>query len=391
MPRKIAVITGTRADYGIYRPILREISIRPELSLAIIATGMHLVPEFGNTFQDIEADGYLIDARVEMLLRSDSRAAMIKSLGICLIGLTQALEEIKPEIVLLLGDRGEMLAGAIAAAHLGMGVAHIHGGELSGSVDDCIRHAITKFAHLHFPATKEAAGILLASGENSRRIFVSGTPGMDDLAEGFKITRSELELSLGFGLEKSFLLVIYHPVVGEELQSQAEFTMVLKTLAGLNIQSVLFLPNSDAGRELLIRALEEAPENPRLYQVSHLPRRLYLGTMAQAKLMIGNSSSGLIEAPGFGLPVINIGNRQRGRLRAGNVVDIGFENLNQLDIIIRKYLAEEKERIPQSGNPYKCGASKLIAEKLATVAIDKDFLTKDFSFSSQPFNECENK
>lgn len=379
MGRRIAVLTGTRADYGIYRPLLQELASRAQLELTLIVTGTHLTTEFGATLRDIETDGYHIAAKVDMLLRGDSRGAMAKSLGIALIGLTQALEEIRPDCLILLGDRGEMLAGAIAGAHLGMVVAHIHGGELSGSIDDSIRHAITKFAHLHFPVTQHAANVLAASGEARDRIIMAGAPGLDDLFQGYEVSFEELGAGLGFDLKAPYILIVFHPVVGEEQQSQKEFAALLQALASLETESVLLLPNSDAGRDLLIRTLQARPFIPKLHVLFHLPRRLYLGLMAKAKVMVGNSSSGIIEAPGLGLPVINIGNRQRGRLRSDNVVDILSGDSRDIKEAILQMNSIQRS---QGINPYHGGASKIIADTLVSIVIDQHLLQKTFSFST---------
>lgn len=381
MSRKIAVLTGSRADYGIYRPLLHELTSRPQLEVMLIVTGMHLAEEFGATCRDIEVDGYQIAAKVDMLLRADSRGAMAKSLGIALIGITQALEEMKPDLLILLGDRGEMLAGAIAGAHLGLVVIHIHGGELSGSIDDSIRHAITKFAQLHFPVTQHAANVLMASGETAERIIVAGAPGLDDLSQGYDVSFEELETSLGFRLERPYILIVFHPVVGEERQSQKEFGALLQALARVKKESILLLPNSDAGRAILIRTLEDRPLITGLHILPHLPRRLYLGLMANAQVMIGNSSSGIIEAPGFGLPVINLGSRQRNRLRGENVVDISVADPKEIEGVLRRFLDGSNLRQP-GVNPYFGGASKIITDTLVNLPLERYLSPKTFSFDN---------
>ncbi len=379
--RKVAVITGTRADYGILRPVLAALKASPGLELQLIVTGMHLAAEFGNTINDIVNDGYPVIAKVEMLLRGDSRSAMAKALGIGLMGLVQALEELQPDFLLVLGDRGEMLAGAIAAAHLGIVVAHIHGGELSGSIDNSIRHAITKFAHLHFPATVAAAEVLKASGESPDRIIVAGAPGLDDLESGLKVSRGTLEAAVGFPLASRFIVAVFHPVVGEELKSRTEFEALLQALAKLNEQTLLLLPNSDAGRDVILQTLQNSAPNPKLQLLRHLPRPLYLGLMAQAALMVGNSSSGVIEAPALGLPVLNLGGRQRGRLRGTNLIDLETHDAGVIEAALRALLGQSQQpKTPDSQNPYRGGASQLIAATLSTVVIDEKLLQKSFAF-----------
>ncbi len=375
MTRKVAVLTGTRADYGLFRPILAELQARPEFEPQLIVTGMHLAAEFGKTIVDIEQDGYPIAAKVDMLLRGNSRGAMVKSLAVGLLGITQALESLEPQFLLVLGDRGEMLAGAIAGAHLGVVVGHIHGGEHSGSIDDSLRHAISKLAHIHFPVTPEAAVCLRNHGEKVERIFLIGAPGLDDLEQGYQVSREELSDQLRTTLADEYILAAFHPVVGEEAESMAQFQALLKVLAGSGLQCVIILPNSDAGRDSLLEVLSHYT-GPDFVIISHLARRFYLGLMARARLLIGNSSSGIIEAPSFGLPVINIGNRQRGRLRSTAIIDISGEEAD-IQSALTRVLREEKPR--QIVTPYRKGAARKIADTLAKISITSRLLTKDFS------------
>ncbi len=391
MKRRVTALTGCRADYGIFRPVLQEINRRADLELNLIVTGMHLLPEYGETIREVEADGFPIAEKIDSLLKSDSGAAMVKATGLCLLGVVQALERIKPQILLVLGDRDEMLAGAIAAAHMKIAVAHIHGGELSGSIDGSIRHAISKFAHLHFPVSPQAAHCLAVSGEEKWRIFLVGAPGLDDARTGLAVTREELSRELGFSLPEEFVLVVFHPVVGEEAASAKDFAAILGALADLGLASLVFLPNADAGRNLLLNVLKDYQDSPGLRIVTHLHRRVYLGLLAKAALMFGNSSSGVILAPYFSLPVINLGNRQKGRLRAGNVLDLedgcGKEHIKEE---IKKLLRQRKSGEParKKVNPYRGGAGEKIAAVLAEIPLDDRLLNKDFAFP--PFRAGKN-
>ncbi len=378
MPRKVAVLTGTRADYGIYRPVLRAIMSRKELSLRLIVTGMHLAEEFGKTIREIEIDGFPVAARVDMLLRGDTQGAMAKSLAIGLLGITQALEEERSDFMLVLGDRGEMLAGAIAAAHLRIVTAHLHGGELSGSIDGSLRHAITRFAHLHFPVTQRAASCLAASGEEKFRIIPIGVPGLDDADQGFDVTDEELQAALGFPLSGRFGLVVLHPALEEAGQNAAQAENILKVALESDLQCLVFLPNSDAGREAILQAIKIHGSDPKLHCIAHLPRRIYLGLLARAAVMIGNSSSGIIEAPYFKLPVINIGSRQQGRERAGNVLDIGGTEPELRAALAQCLHQEWKSR--EFDNPYHGGAGAVVADTLAGITIDDRLLNKNFTF-----------
>ncbi len=377
MIRKIAVVTGTRADYGIYRPVLKEINSRENLSLHLIVTGMHLTGEFGQTIHDIESDGFQIESKVDMLLRSDTKAAMAKSLAIGLLGISQALEKIEPDFLLVLGDRGEMLAGAIAGAHMRIITAHLHGGELSGSIDGSLRHAITKLAHIHFPVTDEAAKCILASGEEAWRIIRIGVPGLDDAEQGFDVSRSEIEKYLNISLSEKFALVIFHPVLEDQEKSALQLRNVLKVILETELQCLLFLPNADAGHDFILKVIHEYRNNQAIHRVLHVPRRLYLGILAQASVMIGNSSSGIIEAPYFRLPVINIGPRQQGRVRAGNVVDIDGE---ESEVRLALSNCFQKKLDPNLYNPYHPGAGKVVADTLSNLTIDDELLNKGFTF-----------
>ena len=383
MKRRVTALTGCRADYGIFRPVLQEISRRADLELNLIVTGMHLLPEYGETIREVEADGFTIAEKIDILLKSDSGAAMVKATALCLLGVAQALERVKPQILLVLGDRDEMLAGAIAAAHMKVAVAHIHGGELSGSIDGSIRHAISKFAHIHFPVTPQAAHCLAVSGEEKWRIFPVGAPGLDDARIGLAVAREELSRHLGFPLAEEFVLVVFHPVVGEEAASAENFAAILDALSDLALATLVFLPNADAGRNLLLNVLKDFQDSPGLRLVTHPPRRLYLALLAKAAVVIGTSSSGIIEAPYFSLPVINLGNRQKGRLRAGNVIDLedgcGKERIKEA---IKKLLAQGKtgETAVKKVNPYRGGAGKKIASVLAEITLDDRLLNKDFTF-----------
>ncbi|NLZ44419.1 MAG: UDP-N-acetylglucosamine 2-epimerase (hydrolyzing), partial [Clostridia bacterium] len=397
--RRITALTGCRADYGIFRPVLQAINRRADLELNLIVTGMHLLPEYGETIREVEADGFPIAEKIDILLKNDSGAAMVKAAALCLLGVTQTLERVKPQILLVLGDRDEMLAGAVAAAHMKVAVAHIHGGELSGSIDGSIRHAISKFAHIHFPVTPQAAECLAVSGEEKWRIFLVGAPGLDDAQVGFGVTREELAKELGFPLPEEFILVVFHPVVGEEAASAENFTAILGALTDLDLASLVFLPNADAGRNLLLNVLTGFRDSPGLRILTHLPRQFYLGLLAKAALMIGNSSSGIIEAPYFSLPVINLGNRQKGRLRAGNVIDLedgcGKERIKEAvkELLARRGTGEpagkkgkpeavagKKGGTSREVNPYRGGAGEKIAAVLAALPLDDRLLNKNFTF-----------
>lgn len=380
--RRIAVITGTRAEYGIIRPVLEEIEVHPMLELVLIVMAQHLSPDFGYTVREIEQDGFTIAARVETLLSSDNLGGMARALGLAIIELTQAIEMIQPDIVMVTGDRGEMLAGAIVGAHMNIPVAHLHGGEVSGTVDELIRHAITKFAHIHFAATEQSAQRIKRLGEDERRIFVVGAVGLDEIRKGQFLSKDQVLQKLNFDDSKPILLVSQHPVTTEIESADKQMRETMEAIKELKLQTVLIYPNSDAGGRKMRQVIEEYLDLPFIQAFENISRDLYLGIMNVADVMIGNSSSGIIEAPSFKLPFVNIGTRQQGRQRAGNVIDVPYSKekikeaiefvLNNRDF--RNALAEVK-------NPYDLGMSgPRIAKILATIEINRDLLQKRLQY-----------
>lgn len=378
MNRKIAVLTGTRAEYGILRPILKKINAHPRLDLYIIATGMHLSNEFGYTIKEIEKDGFKIYAKLDTLNKDDTGAGMAKYIGNTIVKLSEVFEVLKPDIILLLGDRGEMLAGAIAATCMNILIAHIHGGETSGSVDEGFRHAISKLAHLHFVATEEARQKLISMGEDPSRIFVVGAPGIDDIFENL-ISAEEIAKKYNLDLTKPIILLVQHPVVTEVDEAPNQIRETLEAIAELKFQTVVIYPNADAGGRRMIKVIKEYEERyPFIKAYKSLPRRDYLSLMNVATVMVGNSSSGIIEAPSFGLPVVNIGTRQKGRLRAGNVIDVNYDK-NEIKNAILKAIYDEnfRRKVKTVKNPWGDGkASERIVDILANIEIDKDLLQK---------------
>lgn len=378
MKRKIAVLTGTRAEYGILRPLLRRINAHPKLDLYIIATGMHLSDEFGYTIREIEKDGFRIYAKLDTLNREDTGAGMARYIGNTIIKLSEVFEDLKPDILILLGDRGEMLAGAIAATCMNILIVHLHGGETSGSVDEGFRHAISKLAHLHFVATEEARQKLISMGEDPSRIFVVGAPGLDDIFENL-IPPEEIAERYNLDLLKPIILLIQHPVVTEVDEAPNQIRETLEAIAELKLQTIVIYPNADAGGRRMIKIIKEYEQKyPFIRAYKSLPRRDYLSLMNVASVMVGNSSSGIIEAPSFGLPVVNIGTRQKGRLRVGNVIDVDY-NKEDIKKAILKAIYDEnfRKKVKSVKNLWGDGkASERIVNILANIVIDKNLLQK---------------
>jgi len=379
--RTIGVVTVARSDYGIYRPILRRIRLHPELRLSLLVSGMHLSPEFGMTARAIEVDGFEIAERVEMLVASDSPEAIAKSMGLGLIGFGQVYARRRPDILVVLGDRFEMHAAALAALPFNIPLAHIHGGETTeGAIDEALRHSLTKMAHLHFVSTKAYAKRVVQMGEEPWRVTVSGAPGLDNLNETTLLRPAEIEEQLGVKVTRPWLLVTYHPVTLEAEDTGAHVASRCAALDECGLPVGLTYPNADTcGRVVLdgIRRYVDAHEDSRLF--TSLGTVTYLSLMKHTTAMAGNSSSGIIEAASFGLPVVNIGNRQRGRLRAGNVIDVGYGRDDIRRGIERALLREFRASLEGLENPYGDGrASERIVSQLACVPLDRALLMKRF-------------
>ncbi len=324
--RKICVFTGTRAEYGILSNLMRLIDNDKDLQLQIIATNMHLSPEFGLTYKEIEQDGFRIDKKVEMLLSSDTVVGTLKSMGLATIGFADALSDLKPDMAIILGDRYEMLAAAQSCMISHIPIAHLYGGEITeGAYDDAIRHAITKLSHLHFTSTEEYRKRVIQMGEQPERVFHVGALGIDNILNEAIMPIEELEQSIGFKLRNRFLLVTFHPVTMEQGTAADQCNALLQALEEVIPQyKVLFtLPNSDTdGRDILSLIKDFVNKHPKdCLAVVSLGKRRYYSALKYATAVIGNSSSGLVEAPTMHIPTLNIGNRQKGRCKGASVVD----------------------------------------------------------------------
>lgn len=323
--RKICVVTGSRAEYGVLYWLLKEIADDAELQLQLVVTGMHLSPEFGLTYRAIESDGFTIDRKVEMLLSSDTQVGIAKSVGLGVIGFADAFADLSPDIVIVLGDRFEMFAATQAAFFAGIPVAHIAGGEVTeGAVDEGLRHAMSKMAGLHFVSTDEYRQRVIQLGESPDTVFNVGAPGLDNLKRLPLLDLTALSVSLGFKLHQPFLLVTYHPAtLGDESPTIGMQELFDALDCFPDHQIILTKPNADAGGRVLIDLIDDyaASQPDRVYSSVSLGQLRYLSAMKLAAAVVGNSSSGLIEAPTAGKPTINIGVRQDGRIKATSIID----------------------------------------------------------------------
>lgn len=382
--RKIAVVTGTRAEYGLLYWVIKGIHEDPDLELQLIVTGMHISPEFGLTITDIEKDGFPIAERVEMLLSSDTETAIATSMGVGMIGFAKAYERLMPDILLVLGDRFEILSAVAAAVPFRIPVAHIHGGEITeGAMDELFRHAITKMSHVHFPAITEYAKRIIQMGEQPGNVFCFGAPGLDNIYKLSLMDREYLNKELGIPFDKKIGVVTYHPLTLEENTTESHITELLDTLENFAyIYWIFTLPNADTGGRIIIKKIEDfLNKNPERGKVfTSLGHLRYLSLLKYADVMVGNSSSGLTEAPSFELPVVNISNRQAGRIRGQNIIDVPDCKKSVIKNAILKALSTEFKR-PLIGmkNPYGEGhASERIVEKLKTIPLQDSLIKKKF-------------
>jgi len=325
LKRRIAVFTATRAEYGLLYWLMKDIQASADLELQVLVSGTHLSPEFGNTWKQIVEDGFTIDAKVEMLVSSDSSVGVVKSIGLGTIGFADALQRLAPDVLVVLGDRFEALAVVQAATVMRIPVAHLHGGEITeGAYDDAFRHAITKLSYLHFVAAEPYRQRVIQLGEAPERVFNVGAFGLDHLLRTPRMALDELAESLDFPLREPFLLATYHPETLGKDSAATAFQAMLDALDGFPEYGVIFTyPNADNGSRVIISMLEAyASARPgRVKAIPSLGFKRYLSTVALAAAVVGNSSSGIIEVPAFGIPTINIGSRQRGRLAAASVVN----------------------------------------------------------------------
>lgn len=374
MKRKICVVTGSRAEYGLLRWIMQGIKDEPSLSLQVIATGMHLSPEFGLTYRDIAQDGFYIDRKVESLLSSDTAVGVTKSIGLGMIGFADVLNELQPDMLVLLGDRFELLSAATAALIARIPIAHVHGGETTeGAFDEAIRHSITKMSHLHFVAAEEYRQRVIQLGESPERVFMVGGVGIDNIKRLQLLDRNTLEKALDFTFGLKNLLVTFHPVTLEQATATRQMEELLKALAELPDTNIIFTsPNADTDNRALtpmIQSFVAHHNNSAMF--TSLGQLRYLSCLQHVDAVVGNSSSGLVEAPTFKKGTINIGSRQSGRLKAASVIDCEPTREEISSALKKLYSAEFQQSLATVKNLYgEGGASSKIVQELARVPLE---------------------
>jgi len=373
MMRRISYVTGTRADFGLMRRTLLAIHQHPELDLNVLVTGMHLLPDYGDTWREINTAGLPIAAKIPVSLTGASGNEMGEALGEQIIGFTQALQNDKPDILLLLGDRGEMLAGAIAALHLNIPIVHIHGGELSGTIDESVRHAISKLAHYHFTSTKKSRERLIRMGEIADHIFVTGAPGLDDIYKTQLKERKQLFELYGLESDSPLLLVLFHPVVQQASVAALQAHDVLEAAVESAMQVFVIRPNADAGSAAITEVIGNFDCKEKIVTACHIPRDDYLSLVSEAEVMVGNSSSGIIEATSLNTPVVNIGDRQQCRERNENVIDVSSDKDEVFAAIQRakKMKGYKWENVYGEGN-----STELIVAALMKLNLNSKILEK---------------
>lgn len=371
--KKICVVTGTRAEYGLLRWLMEGIRQSPKLALQVIATGAHLSPEFGLTYRDIEADGFVIDRKVEMLLSSDTPTGVTKSMGVAVIGFADAFAELRPDLVLLLGDRYEIFSAAAAATIARIPVAHLHGGETTeGAFDEALRHSITKMAHLHFVAAEAYRRRVIQLGEDPARVFLVGGLGIDNMFKLNLLDRAALEAALDFKLGPKNLLVTFHPATLEQGAAAGQMDELLTALDTLQDTHLIFtMPNADTEGRALSRQLEAyVASRPNARAYTSLGQLRYLSAIAHVDAVVGNSSSGLAEVPSFRKATINIGDRQKGRLKAKSVIDCAANREGIKAALAQAYSANFQANLGQVVSPYGDGGA---SQKILHILEDYDF------------------
>ena len=380
--KNICVISGSRAEYGLLSNLMHSIEKSSKLNLQVVVTGMHLSPKFGLTYREIEKDGFIIDKKIDIKISNDSPSEITKSTGLGMIGFADAFVELKPELVILLGDRYEIMAAAFSAFVARIPIGHIHGGESTqGAIDEAIRHSITKMSYWHFVATDEYKNRVIQLGENPSRVYNVGGLGVDSIKKSNLISKKELTNKMGIKFDKKNLLITYHPVTLEDGTSQKNFKSLINTLNELKDTYLIFtLPNSDSDSQVIKIMIKDyvAKNRDRSISFSSMGNLNYLSLLQFVDGVVGNSSSGLLEAPTFKIGTINIGDRQTGRIKADSVIDCK-PNQNSVSNAIKKlYSNRFQNKLKTVDNPYGAGKATEKIMAILNKAILPNELKKEF-------------
>lgn len=385
--KKICVVTGTRAEYGLLRPVIKRIEEDKDLELVLVATGMHLSPEFGLTYKEIEKDGFRIAARNEMLLSADTPSSIAKSIGLGIIGFADILSDCNLDLVVLLGDRFEMLAAASVALVNRIPIAHIHGGELTeGAIDDAIRHSLTKMSSLHFVSTEEYRKRVIQMGEQPKNVFCVGSLGVESIKNLQLLKKAELEKIIDYHFNKTTILVTFHPVTLEQNTSEMQMKELLDALNDFEVNIIFTKANADTDGRIINQMIDEYVDDHKENSAAYtsLGQLNYLSALQYCTAVVGNSSSGILEAPSFGIPTVNIGKRQKGRIMTESVICCGSTKKEICQALKKALSTEFSKRCQFSINPYeKEDTSKNIISEIkeylsSNTDIEKEFYNIDF-------------
>lgn len=381
MKKIITVTTGTRADYGLLRPILFKIKNSNKLNLKLIVTGTHFSSQYGKTIDDVINDGFTDFIRIDNLPKGDLGFHMSVSLGHGVIKFSEVFQRIKPAFNLVLGDRDEMLASALAAYHMNIPNVHVHGGDISGGIDEYTRHAITKISNLHFAASKSSKERIIKMGENPKHVFFSGSPGIDEIKLGKIAAKKDLEKKLKLKIKGDEIILVYHPVTTESEKSKQQITSIVKVLKRLKKQVIAISPNSDAGNKKIFEILKLYSQNSDfLHSYPSLPRKYYLGLLKYADVLVGNSSSGIIEGSYFDIPVVNLGTRQINREGGNNIYQLNSYSSTLLFKTINTLLKKKKTKIRHKFIYGKGNSASIIVSHLEKINPSKELIQKQIQF-----------
>lgn len=389
MKKKISVITGTRAEYSLLKPLFIELSNFEDFDVRLAVTGSHLSPAFGLTYKEIEEDGLTIDEKIEILSDSDTPEAITKSMGKTLIGFGEYFSKLKPDMVIILGDRYEALAVASAATLLRIPIAHIHGGEITeGAIDDAFRHAITKLSYLHFTSTEAYRKRVIQLGEAPSRVYAVGALGIENIKNLKLLSKTQLEFALKFSLTKPYGIVTFHPVTLESNQSKEQIIAILDAcMSRTDMSFIITKANADADGRYINQIIQSYVEtNPHFILVDSLGSRKFLSALKYAKFIIGNSSSGIIEAPSFSIPTINIGERQKGRIQPLSIINCAPEKQSILEAMMTSESEVFQASLLALSNPYGNGET---SKKIANII--RDYLLQNRIDLKKTFFDCEDK
>ena len=376
--RKITVTTGARSEYGLLRPILKEIIKRKKLQLFLVVTGTHLSKKHGMTINEIKKDKFKIYETFKFLPHDDTGFSVAKSLGEGVVQFAKIFKKIKPDINLILGDRDEMLASAIAAYHMNIPNAHIHGGDVSGNIDEYTRHAITKISNIHFPATEKSKRRIIKMGENPKSVFLTGSSSIDELRNNKILSKKQFENKYGFKLTKNLIVLVQHPVTTQIDNTKKHIQNTLKAIEYFSYRTIIIAPNSDAGSNTIFQNIKNFAKSHNFVRIfPSLPRSDFLCLIKNCGVLVGNSSSGLIEASYFGTSVVNIGTRQRGREKSNNVFDVKSGSV----ISIKHTISLALKKSTKSSYLYGVGnTSQKIVQRLEKIKLNSELAEKQLAY-----------